>query len=58
MRIEKIEAIPVNIPLEAPYLWSGGASSGFTKVIVKVFTDDGLVGLGEARLCRLSAGHC
>ena len=48
MKIEKIEAIPVNIPLEAPYLWSGGASSGFTKVIVKVFTDDGLVGLGEA----------
>ncbi len=48
MRIEKVEATPVNIPLEAPYLWSVGSLAGFSKVIVQVHTDDGLVGLGEA----------
>ncbi len=48
MRIEKVEATPVNIPLEAPYLWSVDSLAGFSKVIIQMFTDDGLVGLGEA----------
>ena len=48
MKITGIRATPVNIPLEAPYLWSVGSIAGFTKVIVEVVTDEGLVGLGEA----------
>jgi len=48
MKITGIRATPVNIPLEAPYLWSVGAYPGTTKVIVEVETDEGLVGIGEA----------
>jgi glucarate dehydratase len=47
MRITAIRATPVNIPLEAPYLWSYGSLAGFTKTIVEVETDAGLTGLGE-----------
>jgi len=47
MKITAIRATPVNIPLEAPYLWSYGSLAGFSKTIVEVETDDGLVGLGE-----------
>jgi glucarate dehydratase len=47
MKITAIRATPVNIPLEAPYLWSYGSLAGFTKTIVEVETSDGIVGLGE-----------
>jgi glucarate dehydratase len=47
MKITAIRATPVNIPLEAPYLWSYGALAGFSKTIVEVETADGIVGLGE-----------
>jgi glucarate dehydratase len=47
MKIAAIRATPVNIPLEAPYLWSYGALDGFSKTIVEIETDDGIVGLGE-----------
>ncbi|TPQ50206.1 chloromuconate cycloisomerase [Prosthecomicrobium hirschii] len=47
MKITAIRATPVNIPLEAPYLWSYGSLAGFSKTIVEVETSDGLVGLGE-----------
>lgn len=48
MRITEIIATPINIPLSPGYHWSVGVNSGFAKTIVQVFTDDGLVGLGEA----------
>lgn len=48
MRIEEVWATPVNIPLEAPYLWSVGVYPGISKVVIEVRTDEGLVGLGEA----------
>lgn len=47
MKIAAIRATPVNIPLEAPYLWAYGSLAGFSKTIVEVETDDGLIGLGE-----------
>jgi glucarate dehydratase len=47
VKITAIRATPVNIPLEAPYLWSYGALGGFSKTIVEVETSDGIVGLGE-----------
>ncbi|MBL8669272.1 MAG: mandelate racemase/muconate lactonizing enzyme family protein [Alphaproteobacteria bacterium] len=47
MKITAIRATPVNIPLEAPYLWSYGALGGFSKTIVEVETDAGIAGLGE-----------
>ena len=48
MKITAIRATPVNIPLEAPYLWSYGSLAGFSKTIVEVETDEGLIGLGES----------
>ncbi len=47
MKITAIRATPVNIPLEAPYLWSYGVLAGFSKTIVEVETSDGITGLGE-----------
>ncbi len=47
MKITAIRATPVNIPLEAPYLWSYGSLAGFSKTIIEVETSDGIIGLGE-----------
>lgn len=47
MKITGIRATPINLPLEAPYLWSYGTLAGFSKTIVEVETSDGIVGLGE-----------
>jgi glucarate dehydratase len=48
MKITGVRATPVNIPLEVPFLFSVGTYPGDTKVVVELFTDAGLVGLGEA----------
>jgi glucarate dehydratase len=48
VKITAIRATPVNIPLEAPYHWSYGTFPGFSKAIIEIETDAGLVGLGEA----------
>ena len=47
MRITRLKATPINIPLEAPMWWTGGLYPGTSKVIVEVETDEGLTGLGE-----------
>ena len=47
MKITAIRATPVNIPLEAPYIWSVGVYPGTSKTIVEVETDQGLTGIGE-----------
>jgi glucarate dehydratase len=48
VKITNIRATPVNIPLEAPFWWTGALYPGTSKAIVEVETDEGLVGLGEA----------
>jgi glucarate dehydratase len=48
MKITAVRLTPVNIPLELPYLWTGGLYPGTSKVIIEVETDEGLTGLGEA----------
>ena len=48
MKIRRITATPINLPLEAPYVWVFGELPGFSTTIVEVETDDGLVGIGEA----------
>jgi glucarate dehydratase len=48
VRISDIKATTVTVPLEAPLRHAAGAHWGrFVRTIVQVFTDDGLVGLGE-----------
>jgi glucarate dehydratase len=46
-RIERIEAWAVNVPLEATYLMAPGTFPGVSRTVVRVSTDDGMVGLGE-----------
>lgn len=48
MKIRRITATPINLPLEAPYVWVFGELGGFPVTIVEVETEDGLVGWGEA----------
>ena len=47
MKISKIEVTIVNVPFIAPIRWSGGANEDWTRLIIQMHTDDGLVGLGE-----------
>src|SRR5262245_10790526 len=49
MRITKISCYRVDLPLvEGSYKWSGGKSvSVFDSTIVRVDTDEGLIGYGE-----------
>lgn len=55
MKITRVTVTPVNIPLETPFLWTGGYYPGTSKVIVEVETDEGLVGLGEAPSAHLAS---
>ena len=48
MKISAIRATPINVPLEAAYIWSYGALPGFTQTIIEIETDEGLTGIGEA----------
>jgi glucarate dehydratase len=48
VKITGVRAVPVNIPLEVPFLFAVGTYPGDTKVVIEVSTDEGLVGLGEA----------
>lgn len=47
MKIVNLEIIPVTVPMEAPLRWSMGVESGTTRGIVKLTTDEGIVGIGE-----------
>ncbi len=47
-RIARLEAWPVNVPLEATYLMASGVVPGISRTVVRVTTVDGVVGLGES----------
>jgi len=47
MKITDLRYTPVYVPIEAPLVYSQGAHAGFTRIIVELETDEGLVGLGE-----------
>jgi glucarate dehydratase len=47
-RIGRVEAWPVNVPLETPYEMAPGIVAGIHRTVVRVTTDDGVVGLGES----------
>ena len=47
MKIIDLEVIPVTVPMEAPLRWSMGIETSTTRGIIKVTTDDGVVGIGE-----------
>src|SRR5215470_831173 len=47
MKIAEIKTTVVNVPFVAPLRWAGGVEDGWSRCIVEMRTDDGLVGLGE-----------
>jgi muconate cycloisomerase len=48
MRIEKVEALPVAVPLAQDFHWAAGSQSGANLVLFSVHTEDGVVGWGES----------
>lgn len=59
MKIERIEAIPVRIPLKAGLTTktAHGVHATSDYVIVRVYTDQGLIGLGEATVAPRWSGE-
>ena len=47
MKISRIETIELTVPVEAPLRFAYGVHIAFTRTIVKIHTDEGLMGLGE-----------
>jgi glucarate dehydratase len=47
MKITGVRYHQINIPFEAPMLWSGGVNRSWTRVVVRVETDEGIEGVGE-----------
>jgi glucarate dehydratase len=47
VRISSIKVTVVNVPFAAPIRWSGGANEDWTRLIIEMATDVGLLGLGE-----------
>lgn len=52
MKIERVEVTQVFMPFESPHLWGGGRRPGATRIVLQLFTDTGIVGLGES-ICLL-----
>ena len=48
MKIIAVEAIPLSIPVRRPFGFASGRMTSADHVIVRITTDDGLVGHGEA----------
>jgi L-alanine-DL-glutamate epimerase-like enolase superfamily enzyme len=56
MRIERLEAIPYALPFRAPYVTARGTLERREMVLVRLHTDEGTVGLGEAVALSLRRG--
>ncbi|MBN1849603.1 MAG: mandelate racemase/muconate lactonizing enzyme family protein [Deltaproteobacteria bacterium] len=48
MKISAIETIPFRIPLKKPSKWARGEQLAAEHLLVKIFTDEGVVGISEA----------
>jgi muconate cycloisomerase len=52
MKITEIETIPIKLPTRRVHQWSSLTTPIGVYVIVKIFTDDGLTGFGEAPVLK------
>jgi L-alanine-DL-glutamate epimerase-like enolase superfamily enzyme len=52
MKIARIQTTPLALPFQEPYHWAGRVDYGATVVLVRVETDEGLVGVGESTAAR------
>ena len=57
MRIEHLEAIPVALPLKRPLTMAVATVHTRTCIVVRVTTDDGIVGIGESVVARYFTGE-
>ena len=57
MRIAQIEAIPIEVPVSRPLKMAVATVHVRTCIVVRITTDDGLVGLGESVLARYFSGE-
>ena len=48
MRIKKIECIPVTAKFSKPFPMGGGIEQGSAGIIVKIHTDEGIIGIGDS----------
>ena len=49
MKITSCEIIPLLIPIESPQIWGLGTTLYYSRMIIRLHTDEGLIGLGEIR---------
>jgi L-alanine-DL-glutamate epimerase-like enolase superfamily enzyme len=57
VKIESVKAVHVRIPLDQPYVFARGTMTAFDNVVVRIETDEGIVGYGESvPLFRSSTG--
>jgi glucarate dehydratase len=47
LKVTCVKATPVRVEMEAPLRWSMGIETGTTRTIIELYTDEGIVGLGE-----------
>ena len=47
MKVSRVEAIPLSVPLDTPWRTGVATFTGYYMVLVRVTTNDGLVGYGE-----------
>jgi glucarate dehydratase len=47
VRITGVRYHKVNIPFEAPMLWAGGVNRSWTRIVVRMQTDEGIEGIAE-----------
>ncbi|HEU5197503.1 MAG TPA: hypothetical protein VFW70_22385, partial [Methylomirabilota bacterium] len=52
MKITELETIPLRLPFAQPFKISQGARETLETLIVRVHTDEGLVGIGETQAWR------
>ncbi|HEX6770360.1 MAG TPA: mandelate racemase, partial [Candidatus Binatia bacterium] len=52
MKITKIETIPIRLPTRRVHQWASLTTPIGVYVIVKLYTDEGLIGLGEAPVLK------
>lgn len=57
MKIVAVEAVPVSIPLQRPLKMAVATVTVRTCLVVRIRTDDGIVGIGESVLARYFSGE-
>jgi L-alanine-DL-glutamate epimerase-like enolase superfamily enzyme len=57
LKIDRIEAIPIEVPVRRPLKMAVATVYTRTCIIVRITTDDGVVGVGESVLARYFSGE-